>query len=65
MLIFCPYLEVCLTPYQVYLDAWKYVASGLAQSSAKPSPALTALVDNWTNAEFEKFVNDLAGLVDE
>lgn len=25
--------------------------------------ALTALIDNWTNPEFEKFVDDLADLV--
>lgn len=52
---------------QVYLDAWKYVASVYSSSeNDKESPtnsALAALIQNWTNREFEKFVDDLADIV--
>lgn len=35
-------------------------------SAVKPlSQALAGLIDNWTNAEFEKFVKDLENLVNE
>ena len=47
------------------MDAWKFVASEIMKSSKLPSPALAALVDNWTNAEFEHFVKDLEDLINE
>lgn len=51
----------------MYLDAWKHVGS-TALSTANVKPSLTrdvirSFVDNWTNPEFEKFVDDLADLV--
>jgi thiaminase len=49
----------------VYLDAWTFVNSSLssAASSSKTKETIAALADNWTNAEFVKFVDDLAALV--
>ncbi|EMD35495.1 hypothetical protein CERSUDRAFT_124789 [Gelatoporia subvermispora B] len=49
---------------KVYLDAWRYVGSLAASTGAAGLPAVTALVANWTNEEFVKFVDDLAELVD-
>ena len=53
---------------QVYLDAWKYVASTASSSanvrSSETNDAIRSFVDNWTNPEFEMFVDDLAALVD-
>lgn len=55
----------CVT--QVYLDAWKYVASVYSSSEndkeGSTNSALAALIENWTNREFEKFVDDLADIV--
>lgn len=52
---------------RVYLDAWKYAASvrsSTASIEATPTnAALTGFIDNWTNSEFERFVDDLADLV--
>ena len=48
---------------QVYLDAWKYVKSQLPDAQKPPSDALSELVGNWTNDEFEKFVKDLEDIV--
>lgn len=52
---------------QVYLEAWKYARSVLTdvgKSEAGPLlPAVKQLVENWTNPEFEKFVDDIADLV--
>ena len=48
---------------QVYLDAWKYVKSQLPYAQKPPSDALSELVGNWTNDEFEKFVKDLEDIV--
>ncbi|KAI0703741.1 heme oxygenase-like protein [Cytidiella melzeri] len=50
---------------QVYLDAWKYVASQAVNAVHPPSQALAGLINNWTNPEFEKFVKDLEELVDD
>lgn len=47
------------------MDAWKYVASEIAKSSTPPSSAVAALVDNWTNPGFEKYVKDLEELINE
>ncbi|EIN08334.1 heme oxygenase-like protein [Punctularia strigosozonata HHB-11173 SS5] len=56
---------------RVYLDAWKHVASarmGTASTEPLSSLSLATAVDgfvtNWTSAEFEAFVRDLADLVD-
>ncbi|GJE94559.1 heme oxygenase-like protein [Phanerochaete sordida] len=53
---------------RVYLDAWKYVRSTASSTanvkSSNANDAIRSFVDNWTNAEFEKFVDDLAALVD-
>ncbi|TFY81883.1 hypothetical protein EWM64_g2126 [Hericium alpestre] len=48
---------------QVYLDAWRYAASVQERSSVSEDHFTRAFVANWTNDEFVKFVNDLAGLV--
>ena len=54
---------------QVYLDAWHNVKSldhYLAPvHEVKSSPAVNSFVDNWTSAEFVKFVDDLASLVND
>lgn len=47
---------------KVYLDAWKYVKSLMSQND---TCAVSSFVSNWTSPEFEKFVDDLAELVDE
>ena len=51
----------------MYLDAWTHVKSLLAKSkdTSPATPALLELSDNWTNAEFVQFVDDLAELVDK
>ncbi|OCH89653.1 heme oxygenase-like protein [Obba rivulosa] len=49
---------------KVYLDAWSYVGSLASDAVVSGSPAVTALVANWTNPEFVRFVDDLADLVD-
>ncbi|PCH35352.1 heme oxygenase-like protein [Wolfiporia cocos MD-104 SS10] len=50
---------------RLYLDAWTYVGSLTASSTGEEStaPAVAALVSNWTNPEFLRFVNDLTELV--
>ncbi|EPS95650.1 hypothetical protein FOMPIDRAFT_1038434 [Fomitopsis schrenkii] len=49
---------------QVYLDAWKYVESLTpVDPEGGTAPAVKALVDNWTNAEFVGFVDELAHIV--
>ncbi|KAI0918822.1 hypothetical protein AcW1_009466 [Taiwanofungus camphoratus] len=50
---------------QVYLDAWRYVASLSTDPTAEGTivPAVAALVLNWTNPEFVHFVDDLADIV--
>ncbi|KAJ3535235.1 hypothetical protein NM688_g7008 [Phlebia brevispora] len=52
---------------RVYLDAWTHVRSVLAKSKEEgpASPAIRTLVDNWTNDEFVKFVDDLGDLVNK
>ncbi|KZP33725.1 heme oxygenase-like protein, partial [Athelia psychrophila] len=47
---------------RVYLDAWKYVKSLMSQND---TCAVSSFVTNWTSPEFEKFVDELAELVDE
>ena len=48
----------------MYLDAWTYAASLKPVLSNSPiGSALDKLIDNWTNAEFVKFVDELAELV--
>ncbi|KZT03748.1 heme oxygenase-like protein [Laetiporus sulphureus 93-53] len=50
---------------RVYLDAWKYVGSlqSIRLQGPGTAPAVAALVSNWTNPDFVKFVDDLADLV--
>ncbi|PSR70568.1 hypothetical protein PHLCEN_2v13539 [Hermanssonia centrifuga] len=50
---------------KVYLDSWKHVRS-LLGTSTETSPTTAVIqefVDNWTNPEFERFVNNLGDLV--
>ena len=58
------------TPVQLYLDAWTFAAKQLPSplpSSLAPgsSRALLSLIPNWSAPEFQAFVDDIAGLVDE
>lgn len=46
-----------------YLDAWKYVASNLKNTS-NDNAAIASFSEHWTNAEFVNFVDGLAELVD-
>jgi len=48
--------------HKAYLDAWRHVASLLQNAEGKS--AVSSFAENWTSPEFEKFVNDLANLVD-
>lgn len=54
---------------RVYLDAWNFVASRIRMhQNQDPSPTNTVvrkLVENWTSAEFEEFVDELERLVDD
>ncbi|KAI0703682.1 heme oxygenase-like protein [Cerioporus squamosus] len=52
---------------RLYLDAWKY-AKSLLVNVPNPEgdltlPAIRQLVENWTCPEFERFVDDIADLV--
>ena len=47
---------------KAYLDAWRHVASLLKNRENKS--AISSFAENWTSPEFEKFVSELAGLVD-
>lgn len=49
---------------QVYLDAWRYVASRLPLTASSDNSAVASFAENWTNDEFVRFVNDLADAVD-
>ncbi|EPQ52199.1 heme oxygenase-like protein [Gloeophyllum trabeum ATCC 11539] len=55
---------------RAYLDSWRYVGSVLDKFTTTHAltPTTTAVsnfVSNWTNAEFIRFVDDLADLVNE
>ena len=52
----------------MYLDAWKYVKSLVAHHKVQGESSLVfsaveELVQNWSSHEFEKFVDNLADLV--
>ncbi|KAH9919846.1 heme oxygenase-like protein [Fomitopsis serialis] len=49
---------------QVYLDSWRYVGSlKPVDAEGGTAPAVKSLVNNWTNQEFVKFVDELAQIV--
>ncbi|KAI0036220.1 heme oxygenase-like protein [Vararia minispora EC-137] len=49
----------------IYLISWRKVKRSLEERRAgAQSGAVATLVENWTNKEFERFVEDLASLVD-
>ncbi|KAI0040787.1 heme oxygenase-like protein [Auriscalpium vulgare] len=54
---------------KLYLDSWRYVRSLRSIASqaltSAASDAIDSFADNWTNEEFEKFVQDIANLVDD
>lgn len=54
---------------KVYLDAWWYAASAAPSTASEPpnshKSAISSLVDNWTNSDFEAFVDDIGSLVNE
>ncbi|KAH9833279.1 heme oxygenase-like protein [Rhodofomes roseus] len=49
---------------QIYLDSWLYVASlKPVEAEGGTAPAVKTLVNNWTNPEFVKFVDELTQIV--
>lgn len=52
--------------FQLYLDAWTHVAQGLSAHTGQSTTllAIKEFADNWTNAEFVKFVDQLRDIVD-
>ncbi|TFY50666.1 hypothetical protein EVJ58_g10945 [Rhodofomes roseus] len=49
---------------QIYLDSWLYVASlKPVNAEGGTAPAVKTLVNNWTNPEFVKFVDELTQIV--
>ena len=49
----------------MYLDAWTHVKTLAAKSKEEgpTSDAIRTLLDNWTNEEFVKWVDDLTDLI--
>ncbi|KAH9919856.1 uncharacterized protein B0H18DRAFT_1026483 [Fomitopsis serialis] len=48
----------------IYLDSWRYVGSlKPVNAEGGTAPAVKSLVNNWTNPEFVKFVDELAQIV--
>ena len=51
----------------MYLDAWTHVKTLVATSKEEgpTTAAIRTLLDNWTNDEFIKWVDDLTDLVNK
>ncbi|KAH9940306.1 heme oxygenase-like protein [Amylocystis lapponica] len=50
--------------FHYYFDAWRYVGSLMdGAKTGDTTPAVAVLVENWTNPEFARFVDDVAELV--
>lgn len=53
---------------KLYLDSWRFVASGRSfreDDESNAARAINEFARNWTNAEFVEFVDDLATIVDK
>ncbi|KAJ7102535.1 heme oxygenase-like protein [Mycena belliarum] len=48
---------------RVYLDAWSFVRAELEERGVGHDSPAAAFAKNWSSPEFQRFVNDLAGLV--